>query len=305
MRKEQFISAKKKKNKQQKIQLSELTPDEIDKLTKLFKAKQWTIETNDDENNTFDNFSKTLQMLDTEQRHLILDLTENFICIKLDEYYAKFVNALGKFVSDIKSSDEKKVHIFILPLISQDNFGKIKSSDFLFYLIKCNWERLHNRFKGIACLSLIEKTSYSEIDETVLQQMQSDKKYVCLIDDFMGSGKSAESAINYLHDSQNIPIDNISVVVIAAMQQGIDYLQALQINAYYDIKCQKAITGTGDRETERIELMNSISNKIGSKEDEYLGHDSSEALITLARTPNNTFPVYWLKVKNKYPPFPR
>ncbi|SEL35444.1 phosphoribosyltransferase-like protein [Ruminococcus albus] len=304
MSREQF-SFKKNRIKQKKDKLSELTPDEVDKLTKLFEAKQWTINSKDDEDNLFDNFSTTLRMLDTEQRKLILDLTQKYICIEINEYYKRFVNAFDEYFSSKKSDGGEKIHIFILPLISKNDFGKIKSSDFLFYIIKCNLEKLSNRYKDIASLSLVEKTSYCDIDGEFLKQMQSENNYVCLIDDFMGSGDSAESAVRYLYESKNIPIDNIFVVIIAAMQQGIDHLQTLQIKAYCDTVCHKAITGTGYRETERIELMNSISNKIGSKEKEYLGYERSEALITLARTPNNTFPVYWLKKKNKHPPFPR
>ncbi len=305
MSREQFFSSKKSRIKQKKDQLSELTPDEINKLTRLFEAKQWEIDTEDGEGNTFDNFSKTLQMLDTEQRKLILDLTQNYICIEINEYYKRLVNAFDKFFRAINSNGGKKTHIFILPLISENDFGKIKSSVFLFYIIKCNCEKLSNRYKDIACFSLVEITSYCDIDKMYLEQMQNENNHVCLIDDFIGSGDSAGSAVSYLFESKNIPKDNISVVVIAAMQQGIDHLQTLLIKAYCDTLCQKAITGTGDSEPERIELMNSISNKIGSKEEVYLGYERSEALISLARTPNNTFPVYWFKKKNKHPPFPR
>jgi len=111
MSREQFFSSKKSRIKQKKDQLSELTPDEINKLTRLFEAKQWEIDTEDGEGNTFDNFSKTLQMLDTEQRKLILDLTQNYICIEINEYYKRLVNAFDKFFRTINSNGGKK-HIF-------------------------------------------------------------------------------------------------------------------------------------------------------------------------------------------------
>lgn len=37
-----------------------------------------------------------------------------------------------------------------------------------------------------------------------------------------------------------------------------------------------------------------------------LGYAESEALVTMIKTPNNTFPFYWYeKNSNSYAPFPR
>ena len=51
--------------------------------------------------------------------------------------------------------------------------------------------------------------------------------------------------------------------------------------------------------------MESIEEKIKAHDNEKLGYMGSEALITLARTPNNTFPVFWKQKNNKKAPFPR
>ncbi len=51
--------------------------------------------------------------------------------------------------------------------------------------------------------------------------------------------------------------------------------------------------------------MESIEKKIKPHKNEKLGFKSSEALITLIRTPNNTFPVFWKQKKDRIAPFPR
>ena len=55
--------------------------------------------------------------------------------------------------------------------------------------------------------------------------------------------------------------------------------------------------------------MSSIETSIGVTEDYRLGYASSEALVSMIRTPNNTFPIYWFRNKkeklNLHAPFPR
>lgn len=55
--------------------------------------------------------------------------------------------------------------------------------------------------------------------------------------------------------------------------------------------------------------MRNIENRIFSKVGDYsLGFKESESLISLLRTPDNTFPIFWNNYKkniNLRPPFPR
>lgn len=70
---------------------------------------------------------------------------------------------------------------------------------------------------------------------------------------------------------------------------------------------QKGITGRTDGNEKNFrEVMEMIENRIKVRGDFKFGYAGSEALIRMARTPNNTFPVYWLKnKKNPHAPFPR
>lgn len=287
----------------QKNDLPDLSIDEFAKLIKIFNDKNWPID-EDDDDDVFSKFRKTLQFLDKEQRHLILELTENFICVNMGKYYYHFLKAFDKYIKDIANEGNRK-NIYIIPLISRGDFNKNKSSGFLYYILKSNKKKLQERYLDIVSIKLVDTTSYDMIADKTLQKFSKENARVCLIDDFMGSGNTAESAINVLYEEKNVPLNVISVVLVAAMEHGINYLKEKKVSTYSGIVCKKAITGTGYKEIERIEMMNSISERIGSEEKYYLGYEKSEALITLMRTPNNTFPIYWLKGKNKYPPFER
>ena len=53
-------------------------------------------------------------------------------------------------------------------------------------------------------------------------------------------------------------------------------------------------------------LMKEIETRIKVRENCEFGYSHSEGLVKMMRTPNNTFPIYWMKnKKNKAPPFPR
>jgi hypothetical protein len=55
-----------------------------------------------------------------------------------------------------------------------------------------------------------------------------------------------------------------------------------------------------------LEVMIGISARIVRDKDYYLGYHSSEALVTMPfRTPNNTFPIYWVDHASRRAPFYR
>jgi hypothetical protein len=52
--------------------------------------------------------------------------------------------------------------------------------------------------------------------------------------------------------------------------------------------------------------MEHIEKNLDIPDDYLFGYKKSEALVTMIRTPNNTFPVFWYNKKNEdNAPFPR
>ena len=187
---------------------------------KIFDDKKWDI--NDE---LFENFCNTLELLDEEQRKLVIELTKNFKSIGVESYYHYFISSFDKYIADISKNYQGKTNIFIIPLISNNDFGKIKSSTLLYYLLKSKSSDLTKRHKQkVFSVSLIDTTDYNVIDNRYIEQMRSLNSRICLIDDFVGSGESAVSAAEYLVRRYNLNKDKISVVSLVSMRQGIDEL---------------------------------------------------------------------------------
>lgn len=80
---------------------------------------------------------------------------------------------------------------------------------------------------------------------------------------------------------------------------------------YRSIEVLKGISdyNTGADVMDKKNIMRNIEKRIFTSIDEYsLGFKESESLITLLRTPDNTFPIFWSNYKkhiNIRPPFPR
>lgn len=107
----------------------------------------------------------------------------------------------------------------------------------------------------------------------------------------------------------NINPDNIKVVSIAAQRQGINEVKkSLNIDVISAMIFEKGISDkfSGAEKTHKANLMTDIETTINVEQDYKFGFKQTEALITiLHKTPNNTFPVYWLETRNKVAPFPR
>lgn len=204
----------------------------------------------------------------------MLELTKDFKYIDVGKYYHHFVSSFDRYIESLRAEKQGKINIYVIPMIAPTDFGSIKSSTLLYYLIKSNHSELNGRYNknGLArfSISLVDTVDYSKIKQTYIEQMILPDSKVCLIDDFIGSGETAVSAANYLVEKHKVVKENISIISIVSMKQGKDELESNNYKSYSDIICDKAISGTGYRE-ERKELMISISEKIEAQENCYLG----------------------------------
>ena len=136
-----------------------------------------------------------------------------------------------------------------------------------------------------------------------------DDDAVILLDDYVGSGETAIEAINWLSNKYNINQSNIIVLTIAAQKQGMDaVLEQCEVHFFTHLIRQKGITDIYSKNEldDKVKIMNSIEQKLKIESKFHFGYNESEALISLIRTPNNTFPVFWkTDEKNAIAPFPR
>ncbi|WP_146550821.1 phosphoribosyltransferase [Rummeliibacillus suwonensis] len=273
--------------------------DVFSKLVEIFNDKSWEIEDGPNEVSLFNRFCSTLSELSDDQQMLILEMTERFTRIKFEEYLIYIKKVLDSLVND-KTIDITSINnIYIAPLISPDDFGKSKSSTMVQYSIR----GIIQNIPEIAFKRII----YTDGLKVDSEHINKEDSILLLVDDFVGTGETAYAAIDHLNNVEKIDKKRIVILTIAALEAGISYLESLEIIIFTALVFKKGITDFYPSEivSEKITLMESIEKKIKVHKNERLGFKGSEALITLIRTPNNTFPVFWKEKNNRIAPFPR
>ena len=271
----------------------ELSIKDFARIQEVFERKNWPIEDyfSDD---VFENFCNMLAGLAPEQCDLVITLTEKFLWIQESSYIKHFSAAFDMFVNSYDFSRGKK--IYICPLLPEEDFGKSKSSVSLLYFVKAHLDAIQRKYSTFSI-------TYADLPNAVKLDMIKEGYTLCLIDDFIGTGETVERATQYFIDL-GISKSMMAIVSLVSMKCGLSVLNNNGYRTFTDISCDKGISSEGDKS--QIELMKSIEESIKVFDDYKFGYKGSEALVRMMRTPNNTFPIYWLRnEKNKFAPFPR
>lgn len=271
----------------------ELSIKDFARIQEIFERKNWPIVDyfSDD---VFENFCHMLACLEPEQRDLVITLTEKFLWIQESSYIKHFSVAFDSFINTYDFSRGKK--ICICPLLPEEDFSKSKSSVSLLYFIIAHLHVIQRKYSTFSI-------TYADSPNAVNLDMIKKDYTLCLVDDFIGTGETVERATKYFID-QEITKNMMVIVSLVSMKSGITELNNKEYKTYTDISCDKGISSEGDESY--IELMKNIEESIKVSEDYKFGYKGSEALVRMMRTPNNTFPIYWLRnKKNKFAPFPR
>ena len=258
----------------------------------LFSIKKWPIEDPFGES-VFDRFCKMLIPLNDDQRKLLLSLSNDFLWVHESEYAKLFADVFNRFVSNYSFYMNS---ICICPLLPEYDFGKAKSSVALLYSIKCFMKNIQIKYSNI-------NISYVDSPNNIQIEKIKHGLTLCLVDDFIGTGSTANDAVRFFVNKGVSP-KQIVIISLVAMSEGIENIRNGGINIYTSICCRKGITGTSNAENKRL-IMQSIEDSIGVKERFRFGLGASESLVKMRRTPNNTFPVYWLDSQRNCAPFPR
>lgn len=262
-----------------------------------------------------------LAYLDENEINLVLDLTERFQYLELNEVSQKLVRAYNSIPDNILLN---ATSILFVPLKSpyyKDMIqnGKArkrksvdeellaqpsKSSDFILKIVDIGFPYRYQKYSN--------KTHICKAPGEVLKYYQKGALLV-LWDDFIGSGNTAFNAIadlqKFLVNKGHYPIEKDFIIVcVCAMKKGLDMLNYLSLNCYACDVYMKAISddqrfGKHDRDV-RILTMKSVEEKVVKCSKEFsLGFEQSEALLSIFdRCPNNTFPFYWHRSKYQLDP---
>ena len=279
----------------------QLSAQYLIKVAQLFEKKNWEIENSEEMGNSlFDRYcQRLLEVGENAKRELMLELTERYLWISDEDYVEHLIQVLVKLVTENKEISEDS-KIYVMPLIAPDDMGKTKSSVMLSYLF--NSVRLRHNKK----LSKYKFQLENNIDQ-VVGYLKQDNCFLILADDFIGTGETAEKCIVYMQE-KSVPIEKIIILSLVAQEKGLEYLKKYSVYLVANIIQQRGISDyyEGEQLKGKISLMLDIEKKMSIKKKYRLGYNGSEALVTMCRTPNNTFPLFWDETGNmKIAPFPR
>jgi len=271
-----------------------LRANKVIRLQSIFEKHGWAEISNTD-NCEFEDFCSMLSHLSDSQQDLVLSLTEDFLQVNALQYAPLFFDAYKKLLIDLSKEYDK---VFIQPLLSPKDFHKQKSSTALFYLVKAEEVAL-KRISGRLEIKFIDNHM------TLFNAKVESSTLVCLIDDYVGTGDTAEKAVEYLQEN-GIPASNIRIVSIVAQQAACERLNKKNIPVYYSVLRNKGLSENTKYSSDDIEVMRRIENKMRIRKEYRFGYGQTEGLVKLIRIPNNTFPVYWYPCKSiPIVPFPR
>ncbi|RJO60953.1 hypothetical protein C4544_04070 [candidate division WS5 bacterium] len=261
----------------------------INRVKLLFDELNWKSKGDDNTiNKLFDRFVEMLYNLSEDERNLVIEMTKDFLlCNTLVAYNDTF----NKILDGLNDSVYENVReIIALPLVSPEDADKSKSGDFCLYLFK-------GKLAAIAREKNIKFNQYVILDALNKYHGDRENALIFFIDDFIGSGITANKAIKYYNTKLRVSTDRACILALVSQKSAIEYLEDPSVKIIVGFMRFKGIydsTRISDKYNAYL-LMDAIENKLNIREIYKRGYRQTEALVSMIRCPNNTFPVYWCR----------
>jgi hypothetical protein len=269
----------------------------VERATKLFERLGWAIEPEfDDEDSLFDRFCALLSRLSDDERDLILLLTEDFLhCVM--HVQDRAVRIATRRLTGYECASK----VIAVPLIKDSDVGSVKSGSMAAYLFRAEFGPRADE-AGIAF-------HHHDRPELVSQYHAGrENALIVMVDDFIGSGRTANTAIEEFRRQYSVPSDRIVVLTLVGQKLAVEEVRRNGVEVFVGIERERGIADSvriadADKEA-ATETMRALSRRIGVSRDGRLGFGKAEALVSLQRCPNNTFPCYWRREKVQGTPWP-
>lgn len=226
------------------------------------------------------------ERLTAEQRRLILEITPAYTRIPPEKYTHHFFNAWNKLRQHLPA-DTRNVAFIRMPTMGARNKGP-KSYDSVYYQqIRGHEDALRHHFPGLTIRPSFRM--YRGDEHTV----------IVFADDYVGTGDTIVKALTQFREGcPDAAYKAVFVLALAAQQAAVQALESHGCTLIADVLLDRGISDSSIADIPRaLQLMEEIGLMLMVKKPDRLGYGRSEALVTLTRTPNNTFPVYWVNKK--------
>ena len=241
--------------------------------------------------NLFENYCKMYNRLSEPHRKITLSLTRTYAWIRYPTTIELFLAAWSRFIPLLPIS----VHEVVMAPLPRDleylrrarpKWVIPKSSDFMHYLAHGYEDNLRWQLKG----RNLRLMPFEKVVEVGIGAGTA----LALIDDYVGSGNTINRALSLLKNN-NIATKNVYIVTSLAQASGISKLMKCGCKLTTARVLRRGITDNAQikAKSQALELIDEIGSYLTMPKDYWRGYEDTEALVTLMRTPNNTFPVFW------------
>lgn len=258
------------------------------RITKIFRENGW-FNTQRSEiliNEALDRSFKIARLLNDEQFDLFCVLLRNYMFVEYEQYVIAFERVLSK----LEPSADPKHNYRLLPLIAPKDKNKIKSGNNQLYLFA------HTLWTRSPVLRQFSLAAFPSTEEIKKLPTPKNTFTTIVVDDFIGSGDTARQFIEDYSPNLN-KNERVVFMSLIAMQAGVSVIERMGCEIIYDKIAPKGIADCSSFSNKEFyySLMQSIEDKMRIDKKYCCGYGASEALVTMQRTPNNTFPLFWAK----------
>lgn len=298
-----------------------ITASQTQIINNLFMSKGWAIDNELElKISTYNKYVDRYGRIPPKTRDLFLELTERFDRIEINEVYKLFCEAYNSIP---KESIEKCERIYILPLVEPQivyTGSFLQRVKFAFGIGQLKVDRPKTK-SGDRILTVVKSANYLELDQSgkfefpssfsdLKSRFQKNKDLLILIDDFIGSGDTANKILKQFFKEKIFEINNTIIISLLSMKHGVESVyKKAKIKVYYSMLQGKAITDFYKPESkvkENINLVKTMEKSINIEKRISLGYKKSEALTSIMKkSPNNTLPIFWYETNSIPAPFPR
>lgn len=277
-----------------------MSPILVSELYGIFDSNGWMGRPNHRE--VFGRFCILLDNLREEEQQLIVELTKRYTWIPLTEYDPRIRQVFAS-VDDV----DKSKNIIIFPVFDINNSPATKSGHVLWHTSKALMPSISNEHYKNKSLSFIEDFN---LLQKKINTVNDEVFSLFLIDDYVGSGNTITNTLESLSQKIDVSSIKICILTIAIQEIAKKKLEENGYKVYSTHICKRGITDyyQSSELEKKVQLMVQIEKILISKKFSF-GYERTEALLTLLRPPNNTFPIFWQDHKKgdtKYTaPFPR
>ncbi len=220
----------------------------------------------------FARFVDIFNRIDSECRKLIIELMKNYLVIK---DYNKFIHLICERIED-KFAGER---VIIVPIF--ENLV-VKSGHSVSY----------------DCRSYLFREKFSSIDfpdgETALKVNLRGNSIIIIVDDFVGTGNQ----VNEFIERNKLSRENTHLMSIVVQEEAVKTLD-LSVSTIFSPNPyrQRAISDSYSIGNLSVAEAKKIYDRLENELDVSIfysyGFMSSEAIVTMKRTPDNTLPIFW------------